>query len=40
MKNYLFPRYFQIAGWILFIPSLITGVLLLLNIIGFSGLRK
>ena len=37
MKNYLFPRYFQIAGWILFIPSLITGVLLLLNIIGFSG---
>ena len=37
MKNYLFPRYFQIAGWILFIPSLRTGVLLLLNIIGFSG---
>lgn len=25
MKNYLFPRKFQLIGWLLFIPSLIIG---------------
>lgn len=45
MKNYLFPRYFQIAGWILFVPSLATGILLFLNslildILSFSGMTE
>lgn len=32
MKNYLFPHIFQPIGWILFIPSLILGVLFFFSV--------
>lgn len=38
MKNILFPRMFQPIGWIMFIPSLITGVLIYFEVLCLSGL--
>ncbi len=40
MKNILFPPCFRIAGWIIFIPSLIIGILAFFEVCEFSGLTK
>lgn len=37
MKNILFPHLFQPIGWILFIPSLILGILVYLHVLTFAG---
>lgn len=37
MKNLLFPRGFQLIGWILFIPALTMGILCYFNLYGFYG---
>lgn len=37
MKNILFPRKFRIAGWIIFIPSLIIGILCFFELCTFTG---
>lgn len=40
MKNRLFPRVFQLIGWILFVPCLIMGALIFLGITCFSGITE
>lgn len=37
MKNLLFPRIFQPIGWIMFLPSLIMGVLVFLGVFSLRG---
>ena len=37
MKNLLFPRKFQMAGWLLFVPAIILGILIYCGIISCSG---
>lgn len=34
MKNLLFPHSFRLIGWILFIPTLLLGMLTILGIVG------
>ena len=38
MKNLLFPHIFQPIGWIMFLPSLIMGVLIYFSVASFTGL--
>lgn len=38
MKNLLFPHIFQPIGWIMFVPSLIMGVLIYFSVASFTGL--
>lgn len=38
MKNILFPRQFQVVGWLLFIPALILGLLIYNGILTCSGI--
>ncbi len=38
MKNFLFPRGFQCAGWLLFIPAVIMGVLCYFSLCSVSGI--
>ena len=38
MKNLLFPYIFKPIGWILFVPSLILGLLIILGILPIDGL--
>lgn len=40
MKNLLFPRIFQPIGWILFIPSLLTGALVLYSSLPLAGMAE
>ena len=37
MKNLLFPKQFQTAGWILFVPAVILGTLIYLGMVSFTG---
>ncbi len=37
MKNYLFPTRFRLIGWMLFIPAVILGVLILAGVCQFQG---
>lgn len=37
MKNFLFPRGFNIVGWLLFIPATILGTLIILNIPDYTN---
>ena len=37
MKNYLFPGRFRLIGWMLFIPAVILGVLILAGVCQFQG---
>lgn len=37
MKNLLFPRGFQIIGWLLFVPAIVTGFLCYFDFCGFEG---
>ena len=38
MKNLLFPNIFKPIGWILFVPSLILGLLIILGVLPIDGL--
>ena len=38
MKTILLPHYMRVVGWILFLPSLLVGVLLLLDVISLNGI--
>lgn len=40
MRNILFPHLFQKLGWIMFIPSLITGGMIYSGVISFSGITE
>lgn len=40
MKCFLFPRVFRTIGWILFVPALVLGVLLLADVLNFSGITE
>ena len=40
MKNLLFPHIFQPIGWIMFVPSLIMGVLIYFSVASFTGLTE
>ncbi len=40
MKNLLFPNKCQPVGWILFIPSLILGIMRLLGFMDVNGVRE
>lgn len=40
MKNLLFPCIFQPIGWIMFIPSLITGALIYFNMLSLAGITE
>lgn len=40
MKNLLFPRIFQPIGWIMFVPSLITGALIYFNALSLAGITE
>lgn len=37
MKNYLFPWRFRLIGWVIFIPAVILGVLILAGVCQFHG---
>ncbi|MDE5877839.1 MAG: hypothetical protein K2H47_10145 [Muribaculaceae bacterium] len=37
MKNLLFPRQFQLIGWVLFIPAFIMGALVFFSLCSFQG---
>lgn len=37
MKNYLFPGRFRLIGWMLFVPAVILGVLILAGVCQFHG---
>ena len=37
MKNLLFPKQFQTAGWILFSPTVNLGTLIYLGMVSFTG---
>lgn len=37
MKNLLFPRQFQVIGWLLFIPAIIIGILIYFSIVSCAG---
>lgn len=37
MKNFLFPHSFRPIGWILFVPTLILGILTLADVISVGG---
>lgn len=36
MKHFLFPRVFHIIGWVLFIPAIIMGSLVFLELLDYS----
>lgn len=38
MKNHLFPHSFLTVGWILFVPSLILGALIMFNVLSSTGI--
>jgi cytochrome bd-type quinol oxidase subunit 2 len=40
MKNLLFPHQFQLIGWILFIPALITGTLICFGVLSLTGVAE
>lgn len=40
MKNLLFPRQFQVIGWLLFIPAIILGILLCFSAISCTGINE
>ena len=37
MKKYLFPGRFRLIGWMLFVPAVILGVLILAGVCQFQG---
>lgn len=37
MKNLLFPRQFQVVGWLLFVPAIILGILIYCSVINCAG---
>lgn len=37
MKNLLFPRQFQVLGWVLFVPAIILGILIYCDVISCAG---
>lgn len=37
MKNLLFPRQFQMVGWMFFIPAILLGILIYCSVISCSG---
>lgn len=37
MKNLLLPRQFQVAGWVLFVPAIILGILIYCRVISYAG---
>lgn len=37
MKNLLFPRQFQVVGWLLFVPAIILGILIYCSVISCAG---
>lgn len=37
MKNILFPRQFQVVGWLLFVPAVILGILIYYSVISCAG---
>ena len=40
MKNLLFPHIFQPIGWIMFIPSMVMGVLIYFGVLSFAGIAE
>lgn len=40
MKNLLFPRQFQLIGWLIFIPAFIMGTLVFFSLCSFHGTVK
>ena len=40
MKNLLFPHWFQFIGWILFIPAIVLGILLLADFLQPTGILE
>ena len=37
MKTMLLPHYMRIIGWILFVPCLVVGVLILVEVLSLNG---
>ena len=37
MKTMLLPHYMRIIGWILFVPCLVVGVLILVDVLSLNG---
>lgn len=37
MKNFLFPKEFQLIGWLIFVPAVIAGILMLSGFLELSG---
>lgn len=40
MKNYLFPRAFQVVGWLLFIPTTVLAALIFFSVLSLSGVAE
>ena len=40
MKNILFPHYFQLLGWVMFIPALIVGILIYSGVLSTTGIPQ
>lgn len=40
MKNLLFPKGYQIVGWLLFVPAVIMGVLCYFSVFAVGGLAE
>lgn len=38
MKTFLFPHSFRLAGWMIFVPTLILGILLLCDVLSIDGI--
>lgn len=36
MKNLLFPRVFQVIGWVLFVPAIVIGILIYINAFDYD----
>ena len=40
MKNLLFPRQFQVIGWLLFVPAILIGIMMYFNPVIDSGIME
>lgn len=37
MKNLLFPKQFQLIGWLLFVPAILLGILIYSGVLRYGG---